>query len=436
MTQDRTTRVDRVLPQLFVELADPRTPAYLEAAIERASSNPQRPAWTFPGRWLPVQISTSAAPAARGPWRQLGVLALIGILIAVAAVAYVGSRPSQPALPAPPFGPAANGVIALERDGDILVADRANGETRPLIAGPETDTAPVFSPDGTSVAFQRAVDGQSDLTALMLADADGSNVVQVTPEPLEDLHSWSFAPDGRSLAAIARLDDEMRVIVRPIDPAAAATVLDVALPSNAGDIESVSFRPTTEPELLVMAAMDPSGRRGIVVHELTTGETRTVAAPPADAELFGAVWSSTGENIIYSQFDPAADGISARTHVVAADGSGDRRLDEAPGTTFDLPASPASNDGTRVVLFRGPDGVSGEKALVVSISGDGAPVELACGPTTDVVCASRWIWSPDDSTLIGTVVGGGYLQADPSTGTVTPLDWDGTNQPNWQRVGP
>ena len=38
------TRFDRVLPGLFDELAAARTPDYLEAAIERASSRPQRPA--------------------------------------------------------------------------------------------------------------------------------------------------------------------------------------------------------------------------------------------------------------------------------------------------------------------------------------------------------------------------------------------------------
>ena len=111
-------RFDRALPSLFVELASASTPDYLEAAIERASSRPQRPAWTYPGRWLPVDITTQAAPAARMPWRQLGILALIGLLLAVAAVAYVGARAGP--LPAPPFGLAANGAIAMERDGDIV----------------------------------------------------------------------------------------------------------------------------------------------------------------------------------------------------------------------------------------------------------------------------------------------------------------------------
>ncbi len=92
MSTERTTRFERVLPGLFDELAGTRTPAYLEAAIERASSGPQRPSWTFPGRWLPVDITTRTAPFVRVPWGQIGVIVLTGLLLAVVLAAYIGSQ--------------------------------------------------------------------------------------------------------------------------------------------------------------------------------------------------------------------------------------------------------------------------------------------------------------------------------------------------------
>ena len=103
-----------------------------------------------------MDITTQAAPVARMPWRQLGILALIGLLVAVAAVAYVGARRGPS--PAPPFGLAANGAIAMERDGDIVTVDHATGTVTPITTGPEIDRAPVYFRDGTRIAFERSVD--------------------------------------------------------------------------------------------------------------------------------------------------------------------------------------------------------------------------------------------------------------------------------------
>jgi hypothetical protein len=85
--------------------------------------------------------------------------------------------------------------------------------------------------------------------------------------------------------------------------------------------------------------------------------------------------------------------------------------------------------------------------VVVSINGEGERVELACGLGTNIECAWSWIWSPDDSMLIGTVphwtssdretsLPETYLQADPNTGQVTELDWVDVGTPAWQRVVP
>jgi hypothetical protein len=117
MTTNRSRSLERTLPGLFVELAQARTPDYLEAAIERASARSQRPAWTFPERWLPMELVTTREPPTRMPWRQIGVLALIAMLLVAALAVYVGSH--QQRLPSP-FGIAANGIIAYVRDGKLV----------------------------------------------------------------------------------------------------------------------------------------------------------------------------------------------------------------------------------------------------------------------------------------------------------------------------
>ena len=448
MTMHRTTRVDPILPELFAELADARTPDYLEAAIERASSQSRRPAWTYPGRWLPMQITTQAAPVARMPWRQVGVLALIGLLIALAiAAVYVGSQLRR--LP-DPVGPAGNGVIALAKGGDIYVADRPGGDLRPLVTGPEDDSDPMFSPDGTKLAFMRSIDAEHDDSALMIADADGTDVVQVATEAsfgAESRSEWSFAPDGRSLMAVAQIADEKRIIIRPVDPAAALSVLDVRLPGSWMEISwsgGPTFRPTNPQEILVAAHVGPwvepalSGQEGdpnpygLYVYDLAAGGFRTIVDQAAGEYVQDVAWLPDGEHIMYR--------IGSNFHIVAADGSGDHALDALKNRT----RSPLSNDGTRIVIedegvvLPGDDDLQ-MRSMVVRIDGEGKPVELACGLGMKIKCAWSWTWSPDDSMLIGTThdeTSSTYLQADPDTGQVTELDWVDLGDPAWQRVAP
>ena len=142
-----------------------------------------------------MELVTARAPTTRLPWRRLGVLALIAILLAAMVAAYVGSRPRLPA----PYGRAANGLIAYDAEGDIYSLDPMTGQTAALVTGPAFDARPIFSRDGTRFAFARAGEGRNAL--LFVANADGTNMIQVTPELLDEFgpyhDAWSFSPDGR-----------------------------------------------------------------------------------------------------------------------------------------------------------------------------------------------------------------------------------------------
>ena len=106
MTVDR--RFERHLPEILEDLYLGPSPMYRDEVLAAAVRPRQRPAWTFPGRWIPMDVATRVAPSTRLPLRQLGILALIAILVAVAVAVAVGSQ--QRHLPAP-FGPARNGLI-------------------------------------------------------------------------------------------------------------------------------------------------------------------------------------------------------------------------------------------------------------------------------------------------------------------------------------
>lgn len=371
---------------------------------------------------------------ARSGLRPALVVALVGLLalaLAGGALLVAGGLLSDQARPTPFL--TGNGVIVSAKDGDIVVADRPGGELRTLVTGPADDTDPRFSPDGTKLAFTR------DGSGLMLADADGRNVVELTQEG-PDASMWNFAPDGRSLLGVALIDGERdgpdcelgnapkRVLLRSVDPAAALAVLDIPLWDSWMEIQESggpSFRPTNPDQILVVTQLDPCGPRGIRVYDLATGGIRTVLEPAG--YLHDVMWTPDGESITYD----LTGETSVQARVIAADGSGDRPLLDAPGTNWYHRVGWWSNDGTRTVIARQqPEG-----AFVLSTRGDGAAVELACG---DIGCSSSWIWSPDDSMLIGTGDNGTLLQADPDTGAVTVLDWhvDLSDPWQWQRVAP
>jgi hypothetical protein len=73
-------RLEQRTSELLVELAAPAYPDYFNDVLELAIDRPQRPAWTFPERWLPMGVTTrqSALPVSR--W----VLAAAVVAVAVA----------------------------------------------------------------------------------------------------------------------------------------------------------------------------------------------------------------------------------------------------------------------------------------------------------------------------------------------------------------
>jgi Tol biopolymer transport system component len=426
--------LDRTLAAWFDRDATVAPPAEpLARAIEATRSIRPRIA-------LLARVGSSWTDADRGRVAISGLrpalvvaLALLLALALVGGALLIGSR-----LFAHPFKPTpfltGNGVIAVAKDGGIFVTDRPGGDLRPLVTGPGEYGAPMFTPDGKKLIFLR--DG-----ALMLADADGSNVIQVAPEGDGNDPRWRLAPDGRSLVGLDSLDGSWtgRVVVRSLDPGADPTVLDLQLQERGEQLfewGGPEFRPTNSQEILIVGTLEPGGPHGIYVYDLATNGVRTVVEPTGS--VGDVVWTADGSSIAYDLTDEG----SLQARVVAADGSGDRPLLNAPGTTRYHLVSRWSNDGTRVVVT----GQVGNAQQIVSTSADGEAVELPCPPrgegSDDSVCPSVWIWSPADSVLVGTfeddIRGTQTFLADPATGKGTKLDWDvGLEDPQqWQRVAP
>jgi WD40 repeat protein len=119
------------------------------------------------------------------------VVALVIGLLAVMGALLVGSRDTTP--------PAGSGLIVYESGGDIYVGDPATGDTRAIVASPEVESGPIFSPDGTRIAFLRG-DVRTPVHSLIVVRADGSDERVVMPAGFSTSGvAYAWTPDGRAL---------------------------------------------------------------------------------------------------------------------------------------------------------------------------------------------------------------------------------------------
>ena len=175
-------RFERDLSGLLEDLAEPQTPDYYEDLFWQTAHTSQRPAWTIPERWLPMLEIARQPVVPQIPWRPVVVLLLLVGALA-ASLLLAATRPKLPPL----IGPAGNGLVVMSRDGDIFTVDTRTGSATAIVTGPEIDSDPIYSQDGTTLLFRRASAGPPGADVLMLARANGSGLKQLTPEPMTGL---------------------------------------------------------------------------------------------------------------------------------------------------------------------------------------------------------------------------------------------------------
>ena len=437
MTSPR--RFEHDLPALLDDLYFAGTPDYRDDIVQQIARVRQRPAWTFPERWFPMDLATKALPGApRIPWRIVGVLALLAALLAAMLAFYAGSQQRLPE----PFGRAANGSIVFVTDGDIYTADPVTGATSAIVVGPEVDGQPVYSLDGTRVVFERKVEGDGGVRPgfLFVAGDDGRGLVQVTPEPLSGLAAWSFSPDGRSIVALATRQAGPTIMLVASDGNSPPVFFDVGATLND---EQPRYRPDGA-EIMFQGIEPGATTRGLYALDPATGDVRAIIAPSATADVSVAAWSPDGTRIAYAAFDPNDDSVSLRTHVVSADGTGDILVDAHPDSFADGGGGGWSNDGTRLIINRWYVGADGDiiRSAIVPADGSNVGIDIECASfASPDACNADWIWSPDDSVLLGTTSDASgrplpQFLADPLTGKVRPAPWTATGTPDWQRRAP
>jgi Tol biopolymer transport system component len=428
---DRFDPFEQRITAAIDEIAAPRRPEYLDDILRQTARSSQRPRWTFPGRWVPMDLAVRMGPATRLPMRGLLLLALALLLAAAVGVAVVGSLNAVPS----PFGLADNGLIGYPDDGDLFVRDPRTNETRLVIGTPDVEQGPWFSPDGRSFMFVRTTDGKD---FMWVADANGSDERLLVPEPLVGANAF-WAPDSRTIALLNETRGLPALSLVDMDGGPAREI-DLGDANPTGDF---AFRPPDGRQLLVRG-QNPDSSIDLFLVDLATGDVRPLGlvsllllGPQWDNS--GPAWSPDGTRIAYNRVErePTALGVQFRVHLVNPDGTGDVVL-PGPDDPNIMEAWPAwSPDGTQILVHRWTWKTNeGGLGWVALMPADGSAPARDIGPVVaggEETGISKG-WSPDGSRILIRYENTRQVyEIDPITGAETTIPWT-EELPDWQRV--
>ncbi|HEX6867870.1 MAG TPA: hypothetical protein VF119_03645 [Candidatus Limnocylindrales bacterium] len=418
--------MDRVFADWLREGPESGPHEGLERTLAATRRIGQRPGWTIPERWLPMQLTMTRTPRL-APLLAAATVAILLVAL-VAAALLVGSRPTLPE----PFGIARNGTVAYEASGDIVVADAPGGPGVAVIEGPETDAYPVFALQGDRLAFIRGTPGK---LMLMVARADGSDVRSIAG-PFTSFDGLRWSPDGSAILWGSHEQGIFRLTVARVDGSGSRT-LDLGTPADWGswrpDGSAILFRGQpgdgTQASAAFLAAPDGSNVRRL---PLPGSKTSVV-------DFEGLGWSPDGTRISYMS-DGDAAGMGWQMHVVDIDAAGnvvaDHPLHLDPASTGEmLPVW--SPDASRIAFILERDG---QRQIALAEPFDGATV-TPIGPSTPASTSGfGYAWSPDGETMLITLIPTGepqtFWSVDLASGVTTPIEQPMVEIPTWQRLAP
>ena len=418
-------RFERRMPEILTEISAPRVPDYIDDILSQTARTRQRPGWTLPERWLPMDITARPAISARIPWRTVAIVALLILALAVALVGFVGL---QRRTVAPLFGPAANGSIIYDADGTIFVADASGGVGRPLITN---GFGQRFSHDGDTIYFARP---ESNAWRVMKADADGGNVRPAAAGLLPATESAAVSPDERELAVILTERTPPALAILSLTEDGQLRTLDT---DDVRPTQYVAWRPPTGRELVFLGHSgaddaylglyairpDGTGLRTIDLQHGTSTSTRTV--------YHSFTMSDDGSTGAYHALEPGLrPDKECYVHLIGLDTGLDRRMVYDPIAWCEL--DPTFLADGRLVMVTTKRADASEASLLIAAADGRTP-----GTTFDGVWTTAgrgWTLSPDRSkALLVTDTGTSMVSLETGAVESTALRID-TGDWSWQRL--
>jgi TolB protein len=171
-------------------------------------------------------------------------------------------------------------VLTLSKDGnpEIYEVNTITKKSRRLTNDPNVDCSPVYSPDGSRIAF---TSGRSSRPHIYVMSADGTNQKALTQGRYEDSAAWHPAGDWIAFAQKQPTTEDFDVcVIRPN-----GTGYKVLTQGNRHN-ESPEFSPDGRH---IVFASNRDGQSQLYSMNLETGKTRRLTWQTG--ECFSPAWS-------------------------------------------------------------------------------------------------------------------------------------------------
>ena len=176
----------------------------------------------------------------------------------------------------------------------IWVGDVSRGVQTRLTTGAFSNSSPVWSPDGSRIAFQSDRRHQAD-AFVRAADGSGADEAMTDSDDQRIPNDWS--PDGRLLSLFDRQAGGDRLIRLSAVPVSGEHKVSVVLPPLPNFLGSARFSPDGR---WLAYDTDESGRSEVYVISFPEGQNRVQISNAGGVQ---PRWTRRGKEILYSAFD-------------------------------------------------------------------------------------------------------------------------------------